>query len=451
MDRDNIDLRFFFVSEADVYQTDDLSESYTHVEFYSFGTGREALAHIHLDPDYIIIINKPVDYVLKDFTEKVQELNPLCKIIYVTESTDLKEAVVLLKSGMEDYVDYNSFTDDYIIELLDNFYKAYNLNFKKNKVDIVDKFRELGFWGSGRVMRKLYRIIEDTSKTDNTVLVSGETGSEHELVAETLHKLSKRQNGIFNTFDILAYPADMLEFELFGREKDTFAGILKRKTGIIEASSGGTLYINNIEKMPLVLQSRFYRALKEKKFIKPGGQNIVFFNARLMIASFVDLEKEVKAGTLRADLYQFLSTVIIVIPPLRKRSQDIIFTATILLRDFSRRNKLKLFTLLPAAKDILLNYAYPGNLLELKKIIEVSALFVNGTDINKEDLILQQKTIFEHLYTEEFTLDEYIEKIILFFLDKYNNDVLLVAKKLDIGKSTIYRLLQKKKTSRLIN
>jgi DNA-binding NtrC family response regulator len=447
----NIDLSLFFVSEKDSYQTDELMDNYSNVIFESFKTAKEILAHIHLNPDFIFVINPLIDCVLQDFIEKVQELNARSKIIYVTENTDLKEAVVLLKSGVEDYIDYNSFTNDYIIELIDNFYKTYNFNFKKNKIDIVDKFRELGFYGSGRVMRKLYRIIEDSSKFDSTVLISGETGSEFELVAETIHKLSKRQNGIFNSFDVLAYPFDMLEFELFGREKDTFAGILKRKTGIIEASSGGTLYINNIEQMPLVLQSRFYRALKEKKFIKPGGQNIVFFNARLMVASSVNLEKEVKDGNLRADLYQYLSAVIIEIPPLRKRAQDIIFTANILLREFSRRNKLKLFTLLPAARDTLLNYAYPGNLQELKKIIEVSALFANGPDLDKEDLILQQKTVFEHLYTEEFTLDEYIEKIILFFLDKYNNDVLLVAKKLDIGKSTIYRLLQKRKLSQIIN
>jgi DNA-binding NtrC family response regulator len=212
-------------------------------------------------------------------------------------------------------------------------------------------------------------------------------------------------------------------------------------------ASGGSLYFENIDAMPIHLQSRIMRALKEKKFIKPGGQNIVFWNSRLMLVEKTKLDKAVKNGQVLEDLYHYIKNTNIQIPALRTRKQDIISIANNILREFLRRNKLKSLIFTQGAKDALTHYPYHGNLQEMKTIIEASALFCKGNEIDKEDLIFQQKPLFENWQAEELTMDEYIEKIIHSFLYKYDQNVLLVAKKLNIGKSTIYRLLSKDKNN----
>lgn len=437
--------RLFFVSEQIPEQANNLANNFERLDIYSFSTGYGTLAHIHLQPDFIFVFEDvKLDISNLLFLQKIQELTASCQVIFIKKEPQIAEAVELIKAGAKDYIEYNFFTISYIADLLERFSGEKWDSENKTKRDIVDKFRDFGFWGTGRTMRKLYQLIVDAAKADNPIFIVGETGCEHELVAKTVHGLSRRQQGAFQTFDVLAHPSDSLDFELFGREKDTFSGILKRKIGAIEMASGGALFIDNIDAMPIALQSRFLRALREKKFIKPGGQNIVFWNARLFIASKTDLLKAVQKGGFREDLYYQIAGFPIKIPALRNRGQDILNLANNFLREFTRRNKLKSLIFTQGAKDTLLQYPYPGNLQELKMIVEASALMTKGAEITKEDLIFQQKPMIDHWQTEELTLDEYTEKIINAFLDKYNNDVVAVAKKLNIGKSTIYRMLQKK-------
>jgi len=446
MESENNPYRLFFVSEHIPEQANAIAKIFEKLDIYSFSSVYSTLAHIHLQPDFIFIL-ETAKLEVSDlaFLQKIQELAPNCHCVFVKNNPQVIEAVLFIKSGAKDYIAHTFFTIPYITTLLEALSGEKWDSENKTKPDILDKFRALGFWGTGRSMRKLYNLIDDAAKADNTVFIVGETGCEHELVAKTVHKLSKKQHGAFQVFDVLAYPVESLDFELFGREKDTFSGILKRKIGAIETASGGALYIDNIEAMSINLQSRFLRALREKKFIKPGGPNIVFWNARLFISSRTNLYKAVQKGIFREDLYYFTSGFPIQIPALRNRGQDILNSANNFLREFTRLNKLKSLIFTQGAKDSLLQYAYPGNLQELKIIVETSALIANATEIAKEDLIFQQKPMIDHWQIEELTLEKYTEKIIVAFLDKYDNDVAAVAKKLNIGKSTIYRMLQKNK------
>jgi DNA-binding NtrC family response regulator len=447
MDHEIVPIKLFFVSDNVPDQTNLLTDKFKRLENYYFSDFHSTLAHIHLNPDliFVISIQESNGISILNFIQKTAELNPSGQIIIVSDIKDLHFALSLIKKGAKDYIENDVFNVEYLTALLEEI-SAEKWNFEeKNKYGILDKFRELGFIGTGRRMRKMFKLIEDASKADIILLVSGEVGCEQELTAATVHKLSKRQQGSFQHFDLLAFPIELMEFELFGREKDSIAGVLKRKIGIIEAASGGTLCIENIEALPTHLQSRLLRAIREKKFIKPGGQNIVFWNARLIVISSTNLEKAVKQGTLIPELYNAISGLQLRIPALRDRGQEILSIANNYLRNFILRNRLKSFSFSSEAKDALQVYSYPGNLQELKTLVETSALIATTDEISKEDLIFQYKPTIDFLLSEEMTLEQYTEKIISSFLEKYNNDVLLVAKKLNIGKSTIYRMLKAQK------
>ena len=447
MELEIVPYKLFLVSDSDLRSYENLTGSIKNLELYSFKLAHETLAHIHLNPDFLFLIDATADMEKIDFLEKIQEFSPSTQFIYISSQPDLKEALSLVKKGAKDYINITDFHQEYINKLLEELSGTTWYSDSHSKPSIVDKFREFGFLGSGRAMRNLYRKMEDLARADSPILISGEEGCEHELVAETIHLLSRRQNGPFVIFDALSYPAELLEFEIFGREKDIFSGILKRKIGCIEMASGGSLYFENIDALPIHLQSRIMRALKEKKFIKPGGQNIVFWNSRLMVVEKINFDKAIKNGELREDLYHYIKNTNIQIPALRTRKQDVLSIANNILREFLRRNKLKSLIFTQAAKEALTQYPYHGNLQEMKTIIEASALFCKGNEIDKDDLIFQQKPLFENWQAEELTMDEYIEKIIHSFLNKYDQNVLLVAKKLNIGKSTIYRLLSKDKNN----
>ncbi len=441
-----IPINIFFVTESN-------QEIHKHIPInskkliaYTFSGFYSALAHIHINPDYVFILGTEYsdNIDIDEFIKQIRELSPSSGLIFFDDNPTWEKAVEFIKMGLNDYKDYNSFTNEYLKNLLEELSGDTLIVEENSKRSIIDKFREYGFWGTGRRMRKLYRILEDTSKTDVSTLIFGEPGLEQVLAANTLHNLSKRQSGPFIQFDVLAYPLESIEFELFGREKSTDAGIEKRKIGAIELASGGSLCIENIEQLPKYLQSRLLRAIRERKFIKPGGQNIVFWNTRLLAICYQSPDKAIKNGELKDDLYFFMSSIQIKIPSLRDRGQDIILLSNNILRNFLRQHRLKSLTLSEEAKEKLLNYNFPSNVMELKSIIESAALLADGDKINANHILLKNKTEIDFNIVNEMSLEEYNDQILGIFLEKYNNDILIVAQKLRIGKSTIYRMLKNK-------
>lgn len=441
-------LKIFLLSEPNALLVD-IQEKFKKAVFYLMSDFYAALAHAHLEADFIFVFGVPVEQSkaisLGDFVEKLQELSPSTRIIFAAAKPDYQEAVLIMKTGISDYIDASGFDTQYLSNLLEAFSGEKWNPEERTRTGIVEKFRDLGFMGSGRRMRKLYRMLEDSSKSDIALLLEGETGTELLEAAKAVHRLSKRREGPFVHFDVLAFQSETVEFELFGREKDSSAGIDKRKIGAIENASGGSLCIENIDALPLPIQSRLLRAIREKKYLKPGGPNIVFWNTRLVCISWKNLEKAIKFKQLREDLFYLIAAFNIRIPSLRDRGQDIILMANHFLRTFVRINRLKALNLSQAAKDKLLEHYFPGNVQELKSVIETAALLSKAEEIDRENIIFREKPIINLISDGEQSLDKYNEFIINTYLEKYDNDVLGVAAKLGIGKSTIYRMLQSNK------
>jgi len=200
--------------------------------------------------------------------------------------------------------------------------------------------------------------------------------------------------------------------------------------------------LDEIGEMDINMQSKLLRVLQEKEITRLGGNNTVKIDVRIIVATHKNLAEEVKKGNFREDLYYRLLGLPIPLPPLRDRGNDIILLASYFLETFCKENKLSKLTISSGAKAKLLKYPYPGNIRELKAIIDLAAVMASGDTITQEDINFTSLNTFSDFMIEETTLNEYTKRIIKYFLNKYDNNVLKVASKLDIGKSTIYKMIK---------
>jgi transcriptional regulator with PAS, ATPase and Fis domain len=236
-----------------------------------------------------------------------------------------------------------------------------------------------------------------------------------------------------------------VESELFGHEKGAFTGASGRRTGKFEEANGGSLFLDEIAEMDTAFQAKLLRALQEKEIVRIGGNQTVKTDCRIIVATNKNLKEEVKNGKFREDLYYRLLGLPIELPPLRDRGNDILILAKYFVEIFSKENDQPVRKLSDKAQIKLLNHSYPGNIRELKSVIELALALSDHKEIQPADLIFDTDRHSMDSAEKELTLHDYELKIIKSYLKKYNNDIQQVAKKLDIGVSTIYRLLKQMK------
>jgi len=284
--------------------------------------------------------------------------------------------------------------------------------------------------------------MEKAANSNITVSITGETGTGKEVVAKAIHYNSQRSKKPFVAVNVSAIPSELIESELFGHEKGAFTGAVNKRIGKFEEANQGTLFLDEIAEMEPAMQVKLLRVIQERELTRVGGTGTVKFDVRIIVATHKNLEDEVKKGTFREDLYYRLIGLPLDLPPLRERSNDILLLAKHFLVEASKENKMDKKSFSKDAQDKLLKYSFPGNVRELKAMVELALILSNGDTIEASDLRISQSTSPEKFFSEEITLKEYTNRIIRHFLEKYDNNVLLVAEKLDIGKSTIYRMIQ---------
>ena len=212
--------------------------------------------------------------------------------------------------------------------------------------------------------------------------------------------------------------------------------------GKFEQADGGTIFLDEIAELDLNLQSKLLRVLQEREVIRLGGKERIKFNARLIIATHKDLAQEVKKGNFREDLYYRIIGLPIELPPLRDRGNDKLLLTKYFIDMFTKENKMKSISLSKEAKDKLSKYSFPGNIRELKSVVDLACVMSDGKEIQADDFTFTSFIYFFFFLSEVKTSKEDTAEIILHYLKKNNNDVLKTATKLDIGKSTIYNLIQ---------
>ncbi|HXH25787.1 MAG TPA: sigma-54 dependent transcriptional regulator [Vicinamibacterales bacterium] len=234
--------------------------------------------------------------------------------------------------------------------------------------------------GSSRAMLEVFRLIDRAGPTDSTVLILGESGTGKELVAEAIHENSPRRSKPFVKLNCAAIPETLLESELFGHEKGAFTGAVGRKPGKFEQADGGTLLLDEIGDMTLATQAKILRALQEREFQRVGGTQTIKVDVRILASTNKDLERAVRDGTFRDDLYFRLNVVTIHVPPLRERREEIPELADHFLAEANARLNRSITRLAPDALAALMEYSWPGNVRELRNMIE-RAVVVNDGDV----------------------------------------------------------------------
>ena len=376
---------------------------------------------------------------------EIHKYNSSIQVIIISAQEKIGTAVELLKMGAYDYIIKDEETKERLLNTVNNARK--NLSLVKEidhlKQEISEKYEfDNSIVGNSSALKKVFSLLEKAVKTNITVSVTGETGTGKELVAKAIHYNSPKKKKPFVAVNITAIPKELMESELFGHEKGAFTGAATRRIGKFEEAEGGTIFLDEIGEMDLNLQSKLLRVLQERELTRVGGNEVIKLDIRLIVATHRDLTEEVKNGNFREDLYYRLLGLPIQLPPLRDRDKDIILLAKYFLKTFAEENNLSELTLSANAQEKLMSYPFPGNVRELKSIIELSAVMANGSEVLDEDISFNSVSKETNFLFEEMSLRSYTFKIIRYYLDKYDGNVLKVAEKLDIGKSTIYRHLK---------
>ena len=381
--------------------------------------------------------------------QRLRELLPQAAIFLVSTRSDVSTAVELMRHGATNYLVKDATTPDRLWQLLAQARQQPTAR-PAPKGPYPEAASPL--LGEHASMHRVRELIGKAARTTITVSITGETGTGKELVAQAIHAQSSRASQPFVAVNMAAIPRELLESELFGHEKGAFTGAAARRVGHFEAASGGTLFLDEIGDLELPLQAKLLRVLQERVVTRVGGSKPVPFDVRLVVATHRDLAAEARTGRFREDLYYRLLGLPIELPPLRARGDDRLLLADAFVRNFSHLNHLPVRSFDAEASRRLLAYAFPGNVRELRAVVELAAVLAEGKHIQADDLPPLQTTATgrETPATAathpgngpEPSLREQTLAIMQNTLLQTRGDVVAAASRLRIGRSTLYRLLQ---------
>ena len=374
--------------------------------------------------------------------DELLALDSLAKIIIVSGNSDRKNALAAVDKGA-----YDIFPKPVNLEelrvVLRRVYQRISLekeNIREHELPPDGSFGEIV--GASPPMRAVFNTIRKVSTTDVPILITGESGTGKELIADSIHKSSKRKDGPFIAINCGAIPETLLESELFGHEKGAFTGATEQRRGRVEYASGGTLFLDEIGDMAHELQVKLLRFLQEKVIDRVGGRQPVSVDTRVIAATNRNLEEAVRSGSFREDLYFRLAVMIIHLPPLRERGDDVILLAEYMVSEFSKELNVPAKMFSKGAMDVIRKYSWPGNIREMQNTVKRALVLAVGRSIKAEDLELNVNK--NPVYTTATLKDARgatEREILAGALRDSNGNISKAAKTLGISRPTFYDLM----------
>jgi two-component system, NtrC family, response regulator len=444
-----------------------LSKILTLEGFKVFQAGDVATAKHILNTEQIYLV--VTDVMLPDingieFTKFVKQDHPLTEIIVLTAFGNIKDGVRAMKIGAFDYITKGDGDDrlPYIAsKAIEKAMLHHKLHEAEFRPDTKSSFSKI--IGSSRPVKRMIDLARKVAVTDTTVLLLGETGTGKELLAEAIHNTSRRRKGPFIIINCAAIPKDLQESELFGHKKGSFTGANTDKKGFFEVADRGTIFLDELGEMSNELQAKLLRAIENREFYRVGDTQPIPVDIRIIAATNRDLVDEGNSE-FRRDLYYRLSTFAIDLPTLRERPEDIEPIALHFLNVFSESINKEMLKVDPAFFFYLRRYHFPGNIRELKNVIERAVILADGDGLTEEtlpdevlkprhkvqseqSLLTQQSPVSATLPNHEFRADStdlksVEQEHILRILSMVNGNKSEAAKRLDIGLATLYRKLK---------
>ena len=360
------------ILENESYQVDDA------------GTGMEALQHIkEQDFDAVFCDIKMPEMDGIEVLEAIRKESDV-PVIMLSGHGTIETAVEAIKKGAFDFIPKPPDLNRLLITLRNALDKK-NLATENKVLKKAVKIQHQMI-GESQPMMDVKDMIEKVAPTNARVLITGENGTGKELVARQLHDLSPRSSGPFIEVNCAAIPAELIESQLFGHEKGSFTSAIKQKKGDFELADGGTLFLDEIGDMSLPAQAKVLRALQENKIVRVGGEKEIPVNVRILAATNKNLKSEIEKGNFREDLYHRLSVIVIQVPPLRERKDDIPLLVGNFLEAIAQDMGKPVPTFDPEALEALKQYQWTGNIRELRNIVE-RLVILCGSDITKDDVV----------------------------------------------------------------
>lgn len=346
----------------------------------------------HKPPVCVIDIKMPGMNGL-ELLKEIKKVKQNAFVIVVTAFADMEKTIEAMKFGAYDFLK-KPFDNDNILMLIKKAYSAYdlitsNVPAAQSENILPRGASEFRIIGNSPKMQEVYKLIGKISDSHVAVMITGESGSGKEIIARVIHANSPRAEKPFIAINCSAIPETLIESELFGHEKGSFTGAISKKIGKFELASSGTLFLDEVAEMGLEMQTKFLRVLQEKEIVRVGGNEVVKVDPRIIAATNIDLEKALSDGKLREDLYHRLKVISIHIPPLRERREDIKSLVDYFIETYNKELNKNILSVSPEVMEFLFKYDWPGNIRELKNVVE------SAVAICRDNTIL-----FEHLPVE---------------------------------------------------
>ena len=352
-------------------------------------TGAEAVEKARrVMPDLVLLDLKLPDMDGLEVLRQIKEIFPEICIVMITAFGDIETAVSAMKAGAYDFVSKPINLDQLLMAI------RKGLESERLNREVLQLKRQMdpdvGFdfiMGDSPQMKKLYNVVEQVAKSETTsVLIEGESGVGKEMIARLIHRYSARAEKAFLDINCASLPEQLLESELFGYEKGAFTDAKSQKQGLMEIANRGTLFLDEIGEMSLTIQVKLLRVMERMVFRRLGGTSDIHVSVRIVSATNKDLQKEVDEGRFRADLYYRLKVVPMYIPPLRERKEDLLKFVHYFMNIFKTKFNKNFTSIDDEAMEIMLGYPWPGNIRELKNVIERMVLLEKGPTIKPEYL-----------------------------------------------------------------
>lgn len=427
-------------------------------EIYTEARGSDAISTIKKNMiDLILLDMRLPDIDGLDVLKIIKEIDTDILVIIMTAYSDIKTAVSAMKLGAYHYIN-KPFELDELNLLIEKGLETQSLINEVRRLKRQQREDEdTNIYGVSPQIQYVKELIGMISKTNKTsVLIQGESGTGKELVANAIHFNSNRRDKPLMKINCSAIPDSLLESELFGYEKGAFTDAKTTKKGLFELAHGGTIFLDEIGDMKPFLQSKILRVIENQSFIRVGGEREIKVDVRVIAATNKDLESLVKDGLFRKDLYYRLKVIVVDMPPLRERGEDILFLSNIFIEQHNKELGKKIKGFSEEAKRLMMQYHWPGNVRELKNVIERAVILTDQEYITPKYLPLELKRNepdnkrFEiYDFSEDMSLDHVEKNHLLRVLEKLNWNKSKAAKALGISRATLrmkikrYNLLER--------
>jgi DNA-binding NtrC family response regulator len=380
---------------------------------------------------------------------RILKSDPLAAVVMITAYSDVNLAVRAIKEGAIDFV-VKPWDNNKLIATMQTAFKLRQSNIENKKlrerqkqINKANRNQYTPLIGKSEPIEKVLKVISKVARTDANVLVVGENGTGKELIVREIHNNSRRADEVFISIDIGTIAETLFESEMFGHIKGAFTDAKEDKTGWFETASGGTLFLDEIGNLSLTMQSKLLAAIQNRVIYKVGSKTPIPFDIRLVCATNKNLEELVSKNLFREDLYYRINTIVIEIPPLRDRGEDVVLLAECFLKEYATKYEKFYLKFSSKTLDKLMKYNWPGNVRELRHTIEKAVILCESEVLMPEDFIISYVTQQPLINQKPPTFSEIEKQALQIALNNNNGSVLKASQELEIARQTMYNKMQK--------